>query len=96
MGDRIRAIDSLINSKFLDPSGDSSLSYLFKGIEGRGVIETPEQLLEVLDRSDIGAGVISIMQPEHAEWVGKAHQQFPEKILPAMIVNPLNGYDEIR
>ena len=96
MTDRIRAIDSLINSTFLDPSGDSSLSYLFKGIEGRSAIETPEQLLEVLDQSDIGAGVVSIMQPEHAEWVGDAHKQFPDKILPAMIVNPLNGYDEIR
>ncbi|MCY3572191.1 MAG: hypothetical protein OXH19_12755 [Chloroflexi bacterium] len=96
MGDRIRAIDSLINSNFLDPAGDSALRYLFKDIEGRGSIETPEQLLEVLDQSDIGAGVVSIMQPEHAEWVGDAHQQFPDKILPAVIVNPLNGYDEIR
>ena len=39
MGDRIRAIDSLINSAFLDPSGDNALSYLFKDIEGRGAIE---------------------------------------------------------
>ncbi|MYD73451.1 MAG: hypothetical protein F4Y11_04140, partial [Chloroflexi bacterium] len=69
MGDRIRAIDSLINSNFLDPAGDSALRYLFKDIEGRGAIETPEQLLEVLDQSDIGAGVVSIMQPEHAVWV---------------------------
>ena len=74
MTDRIRAIDSLVNSSFLDPSGDTALSYLFKDIEGRGAIETPEQLLEVLDQSDIGAGVVSIMQPEHAEWVGDAHR----------------------
>ena len=50
----------------------------------------------MLDQSDIGAGVISIMEPDHAEWVGDAHEQFPDRILPAMIVNPLNGYDEIR
>lgn len=53
-------------------------------------------MLELLDAADIGACVISIMQPDHAEWVGKAHQQFPKKILPAMIVNPLEGIDEIR
>ncbi len=96
MTDRIRAIDSLINSSFLEPAGDGALSYLFKDLGERGAIETAEQLLEVLDQSDIGAGVISIMQPEHAEWVGAAHREFPGKILPAMIVNPLNGYDEVR
>ena len=91
-----RAVDSLINSSFLNPGGEGGLGYLFKGIEDRPKIDTPEALLEQLDAADIGACVISIMAPEHAEWVGKAHQQYPTKILPAMIVNPLLGFKEIQ
>ncbi|MDP6376302.1 MAG: amidohydrolase family protein [Pseudomonadales bacterium] len=89
-----RAVDSLINSSFLNP-GDESLGYLFKDIEKRPKVDSPEQLLEQLDAADIGACVVSIMQANHAEWVGRAHQRYPGKILPAMIVNPLEGFAEI-
>ena len=89
-----RAVDSLINSSFLNP-GDESLGYLFKGIADRPMIDSAAALLGVLDSVDIGACVISIMQPDHAEWVGQAHQRYPKKILPAMIVNPLKGFSEI-
>jgi len=93
---RIRAIDSLVNSSFLSPRGDAALAYLFKGITDRPAITEPEQLLEALDAAAIGAAVVSIMEPEHAEWVGKAHARFPRKILPAMIVDPTKGMDEVR
>ncbi len=97
MAERVRAIDALVNSAFLDAArSDDGLAYLFKDIEGRPRFDDAEQLLEYLDGVDIGAVVISIMQPEHAEWVGDAHRRFPRKILPAMIVNPLNGMDEVR
>jgi len=89
-----RAVDSLINSSFLNP-GDGGLGYLFKNIAERPKIDSADALLEQLDQANIGACVISIMEPEHAEWVGKAHQQYPDKILPAMIVNPLRGFSEI-
>lgn len=95
ISDPIRAIDSLINSSFLNP-GEEGLAHLFKDLKERPKIDSPEQLLEILDKSAIGACVISIMEPAHAAWVGEAHQRYPKKILPAMIVNPLNGMDEIR
>lgn len=98
-GTRLRAIDSLINSAFLNlagEAGESGLGHLFRDISERQTFDDPEQLLEVLDASDIGAAVISIMEPDHAEWVGAAHRRFPRKILPAMIVNPLLGMDELR
>lgn len=93
---RVRAIDSLVNSSFLAPRGDAALSYLFKGIAERPPITEPEQLLEALDAADVGAAVVSIMEPEHAQWVGNAHARFPRKILPAMIVDPTRGIDEVR
>ncbi len=89
-----RAVDSLVNSSFLNP-GDGGLGYLFKNIADRPRIDSAEALLEQLDAAGIGACVISIMEPEHADWVGRAHAQYPKKILPAMIVNPLNGFKEI-
>jgi len=91
----MRAVDSLINSSFLNPSNEGGLDYLFKGITNRPKLDSAEGLLEILDTADIGACVISIMDPDHADWVGKAHQQYPTKILPAMIVNPLKGFSEI-
>ena len=97
MTDRTRAIDSLVNSSFLaNHAGGAGLAHLFKDIGERERIETPEQLLGLLDHADIGAAVVSIMEPAHAEWVGMAHAQYPRKILPAMIVNPLKGMDEVR
>ncbi|MCZ2108564.1 MAG: amidohydrolase family protein [Dehalococcoidia bacterium] len=93
---RPRAIDSLVNSSFLAPADDAALSYLFKDITDRPVITEPEQLLEALDAAGVGAAVVSIMEPEHARWVGDAHARFPRKILPAMIVDPTKGMDEIR
>ncbi len=96
MSDAIRAIDSLVNSSFLGPVGEGGLGYLFRDIKDRPRIESPDQLLEALDAANIGACVVSIMEPEHAEWVGAAHVQYPKKILPAMIVNPLQGMAEIR
>lgn len=96
MSEAIRAIDSLVNSSFLGPVGEGGLGYLFRDIKDRPRIESPEQLLEALDAANIGACVVSIMEPEHAEWVGAAHAQYPKKILPAMIVNPLGGMAEIR
>lgn len=93
---RVRAIDALVNSSFLNAKDGSGLSYLFKDIAERPPIRTPENLLQELDRAGIGAAVVSIMEPEHAEWVSKAHQQYPHKILPAMIVDPTKGMAEIR
>lgn len=90
-----RAVDSLINSSFLSP-GDEGLGYLFKGIADRPKIDSADALLDVLDQAGIGACVVSIMEPDHAEWVGRAHQQYPGRILPAMIVNPLKGFEEIQ
>ena len=90
-----RAVDSLINSSFLG-AGDGGLGYLFKDIADRPKIDSAQALLEILDASDIGACVISIMEPDHAEWVAAAHQRFPSKILPAMIVNPLRGFEEVQ
>ena len=96
MSGRTRAIDSLVNSGFLARQADGGLSYLFKGIAERAPITHAEQLLEQLDAADIGAAVVSIMEPAHAEWVGNAHAAYPRKILPAMIVDPTKGMDEIR
>jgi len=92
----IRAIDSLVNSSFLAGNDDQALGHLFKDLKDRPAINTPEDLLEQLDQAGIGACVVSIMEPDHAEWVGKAHAAYPDKILPAMIVNPLLGMAEIR
>lgn len=90
-----RAVDSLINSSFLNPNA-SGLGYLFKDIADRPKLDSPEALLEQLDAAGIGACVVTIMEPDHAEWVGQAHKKYPRKILPAMIVNPLEGYKEIQ
>jgi uncharacterized protein len=92
----LRAIDSLINSAFLASSQASGLSHIFKDLDDRAQIRDADDLLEQLDKANIGAGVVSIMEEDHAEWVGKAHARYPRKILPAMIVNPLNGMDEVR
>lgn len=92
----LRAIDSLINSSFLDGDQAGTLDYLFNDLKERPKIEVIDDLLGQLDECSIGAAVISIMEEKHAAWVGNAHSQYPKKILPAMIVNPLNGMDEIR
>lgn len=92
----IRAIDALVNSSFLNTRETSGLNYLFKDIAQRPAIRTPEDLLSELDRASIGAAVVSIMEPEHAEWVADAHRAYPGKILPAMIVDPTKGMPEIR
>ena len=91
-----RAIDSLINSSFLSRDQAAGLAHLFPDLKDRPPITTPEELLAQLDEAGIGAAVVSIMQEEHAEWVGEAHARFPRKILPAMIVDPLKGMAEIR
>jgi hypothetical protein len=93
---RSRAVDALVNSSFLQGGEGAALSYLFKDMEQRGPITDPEQLLAIMDAADVGAAVISIMQPEHAEWVGEAHRRFPRKVLPAMIVDPTKGIAEVR
>lgn len=92
----IRAIDALVNSSFLNAGETSGLDYLFKDIAGRVRIETPDDLLRELSNAGIGAAVVSIMEPEHAAWVADAHRQHPSKILPAMIVDPTKGMDEVR
>ena len=91
-----RAIDSLINSNFLDADQTGGTSYLFKDLKDRRKIDDVDQLLEQLDKFDIGACVISIMEDKYADWVGKGHSKYPMKILPAMIVDPRKGIDEIR
>ena len=96
MSGRVRAIDSLVNSSFLAPESQAGLAYLFKDVADREPIAHVEQLLDRLDAADIGAAVVSIMEPGHAEWVGKAHLAYPRKILPAMIVDPTQGMPEIR
>ena len=106
---RPRAIDSLINSSFIDHARsqtrngaannnqrDGGLRYLFKDLASRPPIHTPEELLAELDANNIGACVVSIMGPDHTDWDAEAHAKYPRKILPAMIVNPLNGMDEVR
>lgn len=95
-GARIPAIDSLINSSFLSANDSASLGHLFKDLASRPRIETPEALLETLAASDIRAAVVSIMQPDHAEWVADAHRRYPRRILPAMIVDPTAGMPELR
>lgn len=90
------AIDALVNSSFLNEDAGEGLSHLFKDIQGRPALRTPEDLLLRMGESGVGAAVVSIMQPEHAEWVGAAHRAFPRKILPAMIVDPRRGYSEIQ
>ncbi len=90
------AIDALVNSAFLNEKAGEGLSYLFKDIEGRTTMRSPEELLARMAESGVGAAVVSIMEPDHAEWVGAAHQAFPRKILPAMIVDPRRGYAEIQ
>lgn len=95
-GTRTPAIDSLVNSSFLNANGEGGLAYLFKDLAERPRIETAEQLLQQMGEAGVGAAVLSIMEPGHAEWVGKAHQQFPDRILPAMIVDPTKGMDEVR
>ena len=92
----VRAIDALVNSSFLDTKDNSGLGYLFKDIGNRPAIRTPEDLLEQLDAAGIGAAVVSIMEPAHADWVAAAHRVYPRKILPAMIVDPTKGMPEIR
>lgn len=96
LGARIPAIDSLVNSSFLNTTGEGGLGYLFKDLAERPRIESPEQLLQQMGEAGVGAAVVSIMEPGHAEWVGQAHQRFPNRILPAMIVDPTKGIDEIR
>lgn len=99
MDDMPRAVDSLINSTFLDPRSrapGAGLSHLFKDLETRPEITTADQLIALLDASGIGACVISIMEPAHAKWVADAHRKYPRKILPAMIVDPTKGISEIR
>lgn len=91
-----RAIDSLVNSNFLVKGQIRGMEHLFRGADERPAIETAEQLLEQLDEASVGAALVTIMEPAHAEWVARAHAQYPRKILPAMIVNPLEGMDEIR
>ena len=92
-----RAIDTLINSSFLSTKEDGGgLSYLFKDMANRPKIETPSDLIGHLDYNNIGAAVVSIMEPAHADWVAQAHQEYPSKILPAMIVDPTQGMPEIR
>ncbi len=93
---QLRAIDALVNSSFLGGRDNSSLSYLFKDMGDRPRISTAEDLLALLSNADIGAAVVSIMEPEHAEWVGDAHRRFPTRILPAMIVDPTKGMAEVR
>lgn len=93
---RTRAIDSLINSSFLAPKTEQELDYLFRGISQRPRIETPEALLAQLEEASVGAAVISIMEPDHAEWVAEAHRAYPRKILPAMVVDPTKGMPELR
>lgn len=90
------AFDALVNSAFLDQSGGGGLAYLFKDIESRPRFDDPEQFVMALERAGVGAAVVSIMVPEHADWVGGAHQRFPDRILPAMIVDPTKGMAEIR
>jgi len=96
MTGRLRAIDSLVNSSFLSPGSDGALAHLFKDIGDRQRIETAEDLLAMLEAADIGAAVVSIMEPAHAEWVAEAHRRHPGKVLPAMIVDPTRGMSEVR
>jgi uncharacterized protein len=90
------AIDALVNSSFLNEDAGKGLSHLFKDIEGRPALRSPEELIQRMGESAVGAAVVSIMQPEHAEWVGAAHKEFPRKILPAMIVDPRRGFPEVQ
>jgi len=55
VSERIRAIDSLVNSSFLSSGEDGGLSYLFKDMGERKPITTADDLLEQLDAAAIGA-----------------------------------------
>jgi len=69
---------------------------LFKDIGSRPRFDDPEQFVQFLEGAGVGAAVVSIMQPEQATWVGDAHRRFPDRVLPAMIVDPTKGMNEIR
>jgi|TARA_B110000196_G_C21145360_1_gene666288 hypothetical protein len=56
----LRAIDSLINSSFLDGDQAGTLGYLFNGLKERPKIEVVDDLLAQIDECSIGAAVISI------------------------------------
>ena len=45
-----RAVDSLINSSFLNPANEGGLGYLFKNITDRPLLDSPEALLEQRNR----------------------------------------------
>jgi uncharacterized protein len=90
------AIDALVNSAFLNENSGQGLSHLFKDISARRPMRSPEEFLARMGESGVGAAVVSIMEPEHAEWVGAAHKAYPKKILPAMIVDPRRGFGEIQ
>jgi len=89
------AFDALVNSAFLSPDS-GGLNYLFKDIGARPSFEDPEQYVQYLEEAGVGRSVVSIMQPEHAAWVGEAHRRFPDRVLPAMIVDPTKGMPELR
>lgn len=92
----LRAIDSLINSSFLSRDQSAGLGHLFRDLKDRKPIDDVDDLLEQLDDAGVGACMVSIMEPDHADWVGAAHAKYPRKVLPAMIVDPTRGMDEIR
>ena len=85
-----------MNSSFLNTNQGAGLEHLFKGIGERKRIESPGDLLAALDGASVGAAVVSIMEPAHADWVSAAAREYPDKILPAMIVDPTAGYPEIQ
>lgn len=92
----VRAIDSLINSHFLDKNQEGTTSYLFKDLKNRRKIDDVDQLLNQLNENGVGACVISIMEEKYASWVSQAHIRYPRKILPAMIVDPRRNLKEIQ
>ena len=49
----VRAIDSLINSHFLDQNQEGTTSYLFKDLKHRRKIEDVDELLNQLNQNDI-------------------------------------------
>ena len=69
----VRAIDSLINSHFLDQNQEGTTSYLFKDLKHRRKIEDVDELLNQLNQNDIGACVISIMEENFYPMVINMH-----------------------
>jgi predicted TIM-barrel fold metal-dependent hydrolase len=80
-----------------DTKGVELLTYLFDGVGDRAAaIRTPDDLIAAMDASGITKSVLSIQAEQDEEWVADAASRFPDRIVPALRVDPRKGMAEIR